>query len=46
MMACEEPIMTQEQAFLAMLLEAETYELAGDELSLLDGSSTVVASFG
>jgi hypothetical protein len=28
-----------------MLLEAETYEISGDELSLLDGSGTVVASF-
>jgi heat shock protein HslJ len=45
MMACEDPVMTQERVFLETLTEAETYEMAGDELSLLDGAGAVVASF-
>lgn len=42
--ACDGPIMDQEQAFLAMLAAADGYEVDGDELRLLEGGE-VIARF-
>jgi heat shock protein HslJ len=42
--SCDAPIMDQEQRFLGVLLEADAYEVDGDELRLLDGGS-VTARF-
>jgi putative lipoprotein len=46
MMACEEAIMDQEQAYLSALASVTGYEVSGDELSLTDDSGEVVAVFG
>jgi heat shock protein HslJ len=46
MMACEEPIMDQEQAYLAALTTVTGYELSDDVLSLTDDTGQVVALFG
>jgi putative lipoprotein len=43
-MACDQPIMDQEQAFLAVLGAADEYAVDGDELRLIGGGS-VVARF-
>lgn len=45
MMACEEPAMSQEQAFLANLALVASYEIAGSQLTLLDGSGAAVLTF-
>ncbi len=45
MMACEQPIMDQETAYLDALSRATAFEMAGDTLSLLDGEGTVLAVF-
>ena len=37
MMACPEPAMTAEAAYVIKLLATATYRIAGDELTLLDG---------
>jgi putative lipoprotein len=44
MMACEEPKMKQEAAFLAALGEAASYTIEGGTLTLLDDSSVTVAT--
>jgi heat shock protein HslJ len=36
---CDAPIMEQEQRFLDLLLEADAYEVDGDELRLFDGDT-------
>ncbi|HEY6635865.1 MAG TPA: META domain-containing protein [Acidimicrobiia bacterium] len=43
-MACEDPIMTQEQAYLDALTRAATFEVQGDTLTLFDdaGDALVV----
>lgn len=45
MMACEEPLMSQEDAFLAMLSTVTGFEMDDDELRLTDSGGTVVARF-
>ena len=45
MMACEEPIMTQEQRYLDALTRVTSYELAADELILKDAQGIAVATF-
>lgn len=44
MMACEQPKMEQEAAFLAALAKAASYTVEGGTLTLLDGSGTAVAT--
>jgi heat shock protein HslJ len=44
-MACEEPIMDQEQAFLAALERAETYELGSNSLALRTADGELLAYF-
>lgn len=45
MMACEEPILSQEQAFLEALAAAVTFDLERDELELYDAEGKEVAEF-
>lgn len=45
MMACEEPLMTQEADFLAALSRAATYAINGDTLEISDASGNVVLTF-
>ena len=45
MMACEQPVMDQETAYLKMLPQAKTYAVKGDQLTLMDASNTVVATY-
>jgi len=45
MMACPEPQMTVEQQFMAALGVTAAYEIAGDELHLLNADGQVVATF-
>lgn len=45
MMACEEPIMEQEQRFLDALVQVTSYEMANDTLTLLDANDIALASF-
>ncbi len=45
MMACEEPAMSQEQAFLANLALVASYEIVGGQLTLFDGSGATVFVF-
>ena len=45
MMACEEPIMDQEQRYLDALVRVVGYEMAPDELVLLDEQGIAVATF-
>jgi putative lipoprotein len=44
MMACEQPKMEQEAAFLAALAKTASYTAEGGTLTLLDGSGTAVAT--
>ena len=44
-MACEPPIMEQEQAYLAALQATTRYTLAGDQLILQDGTGARQAAF-
>jgi heat shock protein HslJ len=41
MMACPEPLMTQEQAFTKMLQSVTGYRISGRTLELLAGDKTV-----
>jgi heat shock protein HslJ len=45
MMACPEPIMQQEQGYLVVLGTTATYLIDGDQLSLLDNTGIIVATF-
>jgi heat shock protein HslJ len=45
MMACQPPIMDQEQAFLKALGATKSYEATADQLTLKDGSGNVLAVF-
>ncbi len=45
MMACPEPAMSQEQAFLSNLSQAATYEIAGTELQLFDSAGQAILVF-
>ena len=45
MMACPEPIMAQETAYLANLPAAATFEIVGDTLTLMDASGNQIAVF-
>lgn len=45
MMACEEPIMTQEQKYLDALTRVTSYQLAPDELILMDAEGIAIATF-
>ena len=45
MMACEQPIMDQEQKFLDSLVRVVGYDMAKDELILLDDQGIAVATF-
>jgi len=42
MMACPEPIMNQEQEYLAILQNAETYEIEDDQLQILSGEKVLI----
>ena len=42
-MACQEPVMNQESAFLAILPQATAYRVGGDALDLLDEDGAVLA---
>lgn len=44
-MACEDPIMTQEQAYLEALTRAATFEMQGDTLTLFDDARSALAVF-
>jgi putative lipoprotein len=46
MMACEEAIMDQEQAYLAALASVTGYQVSDDEMILTDTAGEVVAVFG
>jgi heat shock protein HslJ len=45
MMYCNEQIQTQTNAYYQALLEAATFKLSGEKLSLLDSSGTILAEF-
>ena len=45
MMACEEPIMAQEQKYLDVLTRVTSYEVASDELILKDAEGIAIATF-
>jgi heat shock protein HslJ len=45
MMACPQPIMDQESAYLKMLGEAKTYEVKGNELTLMDDGNKKLATY-
>jgi heat shock protein HslJ len=45
MMACEEPIMDQEQRYLDALMRVTSYEMVDDTLTLLDESGAALATF-
>ena len=45
MMACPEPIMTQEQAYLAALPQAATFNIQGTRLELRDATGALLASY-
>lgn len=45
MMACEEPIMAQEQAFLANLEQSATYEIVADQLHIFDEAGEIILAF-
>jgi len=46
MMACPQPQMDQESAFLSALANAKTYNVQGTILNLLDADGTTIAAFG
>ena len=45
MKACADPIMAQEQAFLADIQAAATYKIDGEQLTIADASAAVVLTF-
>jgi heat shock protein HslJ len=45
MMACEEPIMAQEQKYLDVLTRVTSFEVAPDELILKDAEGIAIATF-
>jgi heat shock protein HslJ len=45
MMACEQPIMDQEQAYLEALIRVTSYQMAEDQLLLEDADGIVLATF-
>lgn len=45
MMACDEPLMQQESAFLAALGKTASYQIVDGQLSLLDAHGAVVSVF-
>ena len=45
LMACPEPIMAQESAYLEALGAAETYEISGDQLTLYDADGNPLVVF-
>lgn len=45
MMACEEPIMAQEQKYLDVLTRVTSFEVASDELILKDAEGIAIATF-
>lgn len=45
MMACKETIMTQSSAYTAMLIQAASYQVDGETLSLLDAGGKTLAVF-
>jgi heat shock protein HslJ len=45
LMACEEPLMNQETAVLAILSDAATFKISGDTLTITAGDGSV-ATFG
>lgn len=45
MMACEEAVMQQEMNFLADLGDVTTYEISGNQLSMMDESGAVALTF-
>jgi heat shock protein HslJ len=45
MMACAEPIMAQEQAYLAALAQAATYRIEGAQLELRDADGALLAAY-
>jgi heat shock protein HslJ len=45
MMACEEPIMDQEQRYLDTLSQVTSFEMAPDELLLLDAEGIALLTF-
>ena len=45
MMACLQPVMDQESAYLKMLGEAKTYSVKGDELTLTGANNTTLATY-
>ncbi len=45
-MACDQPIMDQEQEYLSDLTRVTSYQMAAEELLLKDANGIVVATFG
>lgn len=45
LMACADPVMDQEQAYLETLKSAVSFEVSGDVLTLYDDQNTVILSF-
>jgi heat shock protein HslJ len=45
MMACPQPVMDQESAYLKMLGEAKTYTVKGDQLTLTGANNTTLADY-
>jgi len=45
MMACQQPIMDQEQAYLKALGDTKSYEASADKLTLKDGAGNALAVF-
>jgi heat shock protein HslJ len=45
-MACDEPVMDQEQQYLSSLTRVTAYQMAAEELLLEDANGVVIATFG
>lgn len=45
-MACEQPVMDQEQQYLSSLTRVTAYQMAAEELLLEDANGVVIATFG
>lgn len=45
-MACEQPVMDQEQQYLTTLTRVTAYQMAAEELLLEDANGVVIATFG
>ena len=45
MMACEEPVMAQEQAFLANLEQVASYQIVADQLQMADENGALLLAF-